>query len=183
MSEPAAILSHRYDTVHLPATGAELQIEARDEQRAALATAYELVAVDRLLATTVLEPAAGGLVTVSGRILADIVQSCVVSLEPVPQHIDETFEVRFAPAEAGEPQPAAEAHREVAVDPDAPDPPEPMDGTSIDLGALVEEMFVLAIDPYPRAPGAELAADTGEPPDSEPESPFAVLREVMRTRK
>ena len=66
---------------------------------------------------------------------------------------------------------------------DAPDPPEVMDDTTVDVGALAEEMFVLAIDPYPRAPGAELPADGGDQPQSEDESPFAVLREVMRTRK
>ena len=71
----------------------------------------------------------------------------------------------------------------MAIDPEAPDPPEVMDGTTIDIGALVEEIFVLAIDPYPRAPGAELPANGGVEPGSEGESPFAVLREVMRTRK
>ena len=176
-----AILSHLYDTIHLPTTGAEVAIEASPEQRAALASAYELVAVDGLSATATLTPAAGGLVAVEGRVTADIVQSCVVSLEPVAQHIDEEFSLRYAPPGAPEAQPAAA--KEVAIDPDAPDPPEAMDGTSIDVGALAEEMFVLAIDPYPRAPGAELPADAAEAPESAEESPFAVLREVMRTRK
>ncbi len=161
-----AILSRPYDTAHLPATGVDMEFAASDEQRAALAAAYDLVAMDRLSASATLTPGAGGLVAVSGRVVADIVQSCVVSLEPVAQHIDETFAVDFAPAGRPAAKPPLEAAREVAIDPEAPDPPEPMAGTSVDVGALVEEMFVLAIDPYPRAPGAELPAGGGEEFDS-----------------
>jgi uncharacterized metal-binding protein YceD (DUF177 family) len=182
MSEQA-ILSHPYDTARLPAPGAGVTIEAGPAECAALAEAYDLLAVDALSATATLTPAAGKMVTVAGRVVANIVQSCVVSLEPVPQHIDETFQIRFVPAESAETPSAAEAAREVAIDPAAPDPPEVMEGTTIDLGALVEEVFVLAIDPYPRAPGAELPADAGDEPASEEESPFAVLRGVIRTRK
>ena len=177
------ILSLLYDTAHLPATGADVTIEASAEQRAALAAAYDLVIVNGLSATVTLTPAAGRIVSVEGQVVADIVQSCVVSLEPVPQHIDEAISARFAPASALPAQPAAGAAREVAIDPHAPDPPEAMDGTTIDLGALAEEIFVLAIDPYPRAPGAELPPEGRDEPDSAEESPFAVLREVMRTRK
>ncbi len=178
-----AILARPYDTAGLPATGAVVEIKTSDAQRAALSAAYDLVAVDGLSAEVTLAPAEDGLVTVDGRVVADIVQSCVVTLEPVPQHIDEAFSVRFAPADSRELRPPEGAAREVAIDPEAPDPPEAMDGTTIDLGALAEEMFVLAIDPYPRAPGAELPATVGEAPESDQESPFAVLREVMRTRK
>ena len=178
-----AILSHVIDTAHLPATGADMTIEASTEQRTALAAAYDLVAVNGLSVTATLTPAADGIVAVAGRVAADIVQSCVVSLEPVAQHIDEAFAARFARAEALPAQPAAGTAREVAIDPHAPDPPEAMDGTAIDLGALAEEIFVLAIDPYPRAPGAELPPAGSDVPDSAEESPFAVLREVMRTRK
>ncbi len=182
MSEQA-ILSHPTDTAKLPATGVTAIITATDAQRAALAAAYDLVAVDRLTATATLTPAAHGAVIVEGAVVADIVQSCVVSLEPVGQHIDEAFSVRFVPANSPEAQPAAGPAREVAIDPEAPDPPEVMHGTTIDFGALAEEMFVLAIDPYPRAPGAELPAGSGEEAESAKESPFAVLREVMRGRK
>jgi uncharacterized metal-binding protein YceD (DUF177 family) len=176
-----AILSHPYDTVHQPATGADIAIGTSAEECKALAEAYDLVAVEGLSATATLMPAAGRLVTIEGRVTADIVQSCVVSLEPVAQHIDETFQVRYAPAGAAEAQGAA--GKEVAIDPEAPDPPEAMQGTTIDVGALVEEMFVLAIDPYPRAPGAALPDDGAEQPGSGEESPFAVLRGVVRSGK
>lgn len=180
MSE-GAILSRLCETAHLASTGAALDFDANAEQRSALAEAYHLVSVDRLTATTTLTPVPAGGVMVEGRIVADIIQSCVVSLEPVAQHIDEPFSVRFMPAGSAEVQrPAA---KEIAIDPEAPDPPEMMDGTSIDVGALAEEMFVLAIDPYPRAPGAELPAEGGDQPESDQELPFAVLRGVLPAKK
>lgn len=178
-----AVLSRPYDTAHLPSTGADVAIDASADQRAALAVAYDLVAVDGFSANATLLRGSGGMVTVEGRVVADIVQSCVVSLEPVAQHIDEGFSLSFVPAGSREAGPPAGAGKEVAIDPEAPDPPEVMDGTTIDVGTLAEEMFVLAIDPYPRAPGAELPAELGEDSGSAEESPFAVLREVMRTRK
>jgi uncharacterized metal-binding protein YceD (DUF177 family) len=174
----SSILSRPYDTAHLPATGAELGIDASAGQRAALANAYDLLAVERLVATATLTPAGAGTVTVEGRVVADIVQSCVVSLEPVAQHIDEPFSVRFASTEVRN-----SAAREIAIDPEAQDPPEVMDGTTIDVGALVEEMFVLAIDPYPRAPGADLPVEPEQQPETAKESPFAVLRQVVPRSK
>jgi len=171
------ILSRPYDTAHLPVTGAELEIDASDGQRAALANAYDLLAVEKLVATATLTPAGAGGVTVEGRVVADIVQACVVSLEPVAQHIDEPFSVRFAPQ--GSAAVRNSAAREIAIDPEAPDPPELMDGTTVDVGALAEEMFVLAIDPYPRAPGADLPLEPEQQPESAEESPFAVLRQVV----
>jgi hypothetical protein len=104
-------------------------------------------------------------------VTADIVQNCVVSLEPVEQAIDEPVSVRFAP----ERDEVVGRGGEIEVDLDADDPPEPLLGSSIDLGALAEEYFVLAIDPYPHAPGAEIPAESAGGRYAEPESPFAAL--------
>ena len=94
--------------------------------------------------------------------VADIVQTCVVSLVPVDQHIDETFQVRFV----RDPGKLPKVGAEVVVDPAAPDPPELLTGPTIDVGEIAEEYFVLAIDPYPHAPGATLPADVLETPKS-----------------
>ncbi len=54
--------------------------------------------------------------------------------------------------------------------------PEEIDSLTYDLAAPLLEEFVLALDPYPRAPGVEFAA----PPEPEEpkESPFAVLKSL-----
>ena len=172
-----SVLRRRVEAASLPASGIDLAVEASEDQRKALVEAYKLVALSGLSATATVTPDRRGSLVVEGRVTADIVQSCVVSLEPVPQHIDESFSVRFVPADSPEailPKPGAE----VVVDATQADPPEIMEGPGIDVGALVEEIFALAIDPYPRAPDAALPADVVAPPDKSEASPFAVLAKM-----
>jgi uncharacterized metal-binding protein YceD (DUF177 family) len=60
------------------------------------------------------------------------------------------------------------------------------EGDSIDVWPFVLEMLMLAIDPFPRAPGAELPgaeADAPEAADSAGDSPFAVLRGLKQQDK
>lgn len=172
------VLHRPIEIARLPADAVD--IVADEGERSKLAAEYDLVAVDRLTATATLTPGTRGAVAVEGRVEADIVQTCVVSLVPVPQHIDETFAVKFVqPADAPpEPSPGSE----VAIDPDRPDPPEVLTGPHLDLGAVVEEVFVLAIDPYPRAPDAELPPEAVAAAEKGAQSPFAVLASLRRPK-
>jgi uncharacterized metal-binding protein YceD (DUF177 family) len=152
-----------------------IDIAVSESERAALAEEYGLQAVKAFSAQVETRPISGG-VKVDGRLTADIVQTCVVSLVPVEEHIDETFSVRFL----REAPPAPKPGDEILVDADVPDPPELLEGPTLDLGALAEEYFALAINPYPRAPGAELPADLGEPLGAA-DSPFAVLADLAKS--
>ncbi len=175
------ILSRRTEAAHLPDAGLAVDVVASDDEKAALADAYEVVAVNALSGEITLTADGRGAIIAEGRVVADIVQECVVSLEPVAQHIDEPFSVRFVPPDSPEAPRPAKAGKEVVIDPGLPDPPEVIDGTTIDLGALVEEIFVLAIDPYPRAPDAALPADVvADGAQTGRESPFAVLRDRLK---
>ena len=167
-----AILSHLAGVVE-PST---VEIVATEPERAALASAYDLVAVKALAATATVTPGAKGAVAVDGRVVADIVQTCVVGLVPVDEHIDEPFCVHFVREAPPLPKPGTE----IVIDPDAPDPPEVLTGPTVDVGALAEETFALAIDPYPRAPGAAIPAELAMDPDDRPDSPFAVLAALAR---
>ncbi len=77
--------------------------------------------------------------------------------------------MRLLPAETL----ALEQVREVEIDPNADDPPDPIEGGRIDLGALVVEHLALEIDPFPRKPGVVFEPPAG----GEPPSPFAALRD------
>jgi uncharacterized metal-binding protein YceD (DUF177 family) len=160
-----------------------VEVVAEASERAALAAAYDLLDVRVLRARAVVRSDPGGAVNVEGSVVADIVQSCVVSLAPVEQHIDEPFAVRFVRPGSAELGPPVKPHGEVVVDPEAPDPPEILTGATIDLGAVVEEAFVLAIDPYPRAPGATLVQEATVEKDEGRESPFAVLATLKRGKR
>jgi uncharacterized metal-binding protein YceD (DUF177 family) len=71
-----------------------------------------------------------------------VVQSCVVSGEPVPAHVDEPLELRFEPLDEG--------RDEIELEADALDVM-PVDGDAIDLGEALAQALAVALDPYPRA--------------------------------
>jgi len=111
-------------------------------------------------------PLPGGKFKASGTLQASVVQSSVVDLEAVPSFIEENFSVEYWPADA-----IGDAGEEAA--PLDADPPEPIAGGKIQVGALLCELLAVSIDPYPRNEG-----DSFEwtPPRPEPETgPFAGL--------
>jgi uncharacterized metal-binding protein YceD (DUF177 family) len=169
------ILSHPVDATRIPPAGLTKVVAATEVQRHDLAAEYGLVEVKSLTGEMLLSGGEGDSFLVEGRVRAEVVQTCVVSLEPVAQHIDETIAVRFVPAGSTKAPLVDKPAAEVAIDPDAQDPPEVLDGTTVDLGAIVEEHFALAIDPYPRAPGAALPPEAVDEPAAGEDSPFAVL--------
>ena len=65
-----------------------------------------------------------------------------------------------------------------------PDPPEPIEGGQIDLGRLATDALFLAIDPYPRKPGAvfepEVVADD---PEDHPFAALKVLKPISRDER
>lgn len=149
--------------------GQTMTIEATGEEREALAEALDLVAIETLAADVTVKPWRGEGVRVAGVVRGKVTQSCVVTLEPVPGSVEEAFDMRFHPD-------VAQAS-EIDVDPEAPDPPEPLDGYEVDVGAIALEHFVLGLDPYPRAPGVAFDPVEDESEPDEP-SPFAVLESL-----
>jgi uncharacterized metal-binding protein YceD (DUF177 family) len=167
--------SRPLDLAAIPAAPIERAITAAAAELAAVAAAYAIPEVHALSAVLTVGREPGGVIRVKGRVAAEIVQACVVSLVPVPQVIDEAIDMRLAEAT---PRPGSEATRpgaEVMIDPAEPDPPDIVSGPAIDLGAIAVEHFLLAVDPYPRAPGAELPAEAADPSPMTDASPFAAL--------
>jgi uncharacterized metal-binding protein YceD (DUF177 family) len=120
---------------------------AADTVRAALAERFGLEAIDRLEgALSVVRDGAGARAT--GRLVADVVQSCVVSGEPVPAHVEEELNLRFEPLEG--------AGEEIELEADALDVM-PVEGDAIDLGEALAQALAVALDPYPRASPEVLA--------------------------
>ena len=161
----------------LPSSGRTIEIEADAAEREALARRFELLALDRLSARLTLKPIAGGpMLRVFGRFSATVTQACVVTWGPVPAEVEEAVDLRFGPAEKPE--------REVMIGFDEDEPPEPIENGQIDLGELVGQLLSLALDPYPRAPEAEVPA-AFVPPDpvangSRRPNPFAVLADRFK---
>jgi uncharacterized metal-binding protein YceD (DUF177 family) len=169
LKQPEPEFSRPFAADRLGRTPVTETLLAGPAECAALAKRLGLVELSQLSATVTLERTMGGLIHVSSRFEADVVQTCVVSLVDFPSHVEDSFALDFgnAPAEFGD---------EIELDPDY-DPPEPIEGGIIDLGELVVQYLALALDPHPRAPGAALdpalsGADIAEM------SPFAVLKNL-----
>jgi uncharacterized metal-binding protein YceD (DUF177 family) len=172
-------LSRPIDVAAVPPAGTVRHVVASEAEKAALAKELDILGVELLDAELSIEPWRTEGFAVEGRLRARVVQSCVVSLVPVEQDIDELIEVKFVPA-GSKLATTTDAHgHSVALDIDE-DAPEIFAGHSIDLGALVTEHLALSLDPYPRAPGAEIPAEfrDNEPDEDESASPFAVLNKL-----
>ncbi len=163
------------------------EISATPPERAALARRFGLLGFDLLRATAKIEPADGadgpdgkGLLRLGGHLSAEVSQACVVTLEPVASRIEADFTLLYS-LEPG-PAPAPAGAVEVVVDPEAEDPPEPLGPGGLDLGEAVAQQLALALNPYPRAPGAALAEAPGAPAAAEagPRAGFAVLEALKR---
>ncbi len=126
-----------------------IAIVAGETERAALATRFGLISVDRLEATFRVKRDAAGVVA-RGAINAAVVQACSVTDEPLPQTVSEDVALRFVTEQD------AAAEEEIELDLDALDTM-PYDGAAIDLGEAAAETMALALDPFPRGPNAAAA--------------------------
>lgn len=167
--------------------GKSLAIDSTAEERAALAKRFDLVAVDALTASVRLRRVRGEMVKVTGRLSADVVQTCVVTLDPVPAHVEEEFTALFAPDHLL-PKEEDEEEMTFSVEMLEEDVPEAMPGGRIDVGELVAQHLSLGLDPYPRKAGIAFEEiDEGEGPDSAPAqaeaakpNPFAALARLKK---
>jgi hypothetical protein len=176
-TESPPLLDARIRLDQLPTAGKDLEVVADDRQRPAVAADLGLSEVRRLAARLKAVRFRGG-IRVVGRLAAEIVQPCVVTFVPVTQVIDEPFDRVFLPADEMR-QPTHVPGAEIYVDPESEDDPDSFDGPEVDLTAALLEILALAVDPYPRAPGAELDT-TGDPVD-EDDMPFAALKGLKPT--
>jgi uncharacterized metal-binding protein YceD (DUF177 family) len=147
-----------------------LALSPDEAQRAALAKMLDLVELKSLSAEVRLSPWLDG-AEIRGWLKAEIVQTCSVTADPLPATLKAEFTVRAVPADSAA---AKTEEAEIAVDPEADDPPDILEGDQIDVAAYVVEHLALEIDPFPRKPGAEFEP----PPEERPASPFAVLQRL-----
>ena len=160
----------------IPERGLHRDFEADQATREAMSEAAGVRELLSARASFDLAPQSGGRVHVKGRVQAKIGQTCVVTLDPIENDIDEEVDLIFAPPEQiPELAETADDGGEVAVEME--DPPEPIENGIIDLGRLATDVLYLAIDPYPRKPDAvfEPQVTAADPADH----PFAALKELQ----
>lgn len=159
---PAAPLRRRLAVASVPAEGLKVEIVADAAERESLARANDLPSVERFVVRLEVRPVGRDAIAARGRLEAEATRICVVTLEPFVEEIREDIDLRFSP-EGSAGQHAGEDE----------DPPEPILGGEIDLGAAASEFFTLGLDPHPRKPGAAFDASAV---NDEAGSPFAALK-------
>ena len=165
-NEPVALSEAQRGTVKRVLT-------ADDATRGRIAKALGLESLGRLEAEMRVVAWLDG-VEVSGRWSAQVGQICGVTLEPFTSDLQGEIHLKALPEGSPALGGADESGSELDLDPEADDPPDVLEDDRIDLGAYVVEDLSLAIDPFPRKPGAEFQApDQGGEP-----SPFAVLAKL-----
>jgi len=120
MKEPAAVTPEFSRPLPADSVGPQpllRRIEAGPAEREGLARRFDLLGLDRLEAALELSREKGEVIRLQGHLTADVVQSCVVTLGPVPAHLEVDFEMSFS-ASAVEPAVAD-------LDPMAEEGPEP----------------------------------------------------------
>jgi uncharacterized metal-binding protein YceD (DUF177 family) len=153
--------------------GDRLDLVADEAERHAVSDRLGLADLERLEAHAALTRD-GEAIRATGRLQAALDQSCVVTGEPIPAHIDEPFDIMFVP----EPK-AGHSDEEVELKEQECDVVF-HDGAAIDLGAAIADTLALSLDPYPRSAGAEAALKEAGIMTEEEASPFAVLAALQR---
>lgn len=151
--------------------------QATAEELAGLARALDVLSCERFAATYAITPLGERRYLFSGTLDAELTQACVVSLEPVPAHLSETFSIELAPADALEDELPVAAEREVSSVADV----EPIEDGRIEAGAILFGVLSAALDPYPRKPGVAFDwVDPKHKPDAGGGGPFAALAKLKR---
>lgn len=168
------------DVTRLPAKGRRVKFEASDKEMQALASSFGLLNVETFGAELHISTWRRDGAKIEGSLLGKIEQSCVVSLKPVSQTINEEISLIYVQEGSPFAKPELDANGELLLDPDGADLPDTFDGTSIDISLLMLEVFALAIDPHPRAEGVSMDEiyKSDENVDDRPPSPFAVLAQL-----
>ena len=143
--------------------GIRYVVNSTPAEREAVAKRMGLVELPEFSCVFELRKADRNCILAAGELRARAVQTCVVSLEIFEEQIQEDFLVRFVPDGTQAEDLDLEAEDEI-----------PYVGTMLDLGEAATEQLALALDPFPRKPGALLPGED----DGAAQGPFAALQRL-----
>ncbi|HEY4263944.1 MAG TPA: DUF177 domain-containing protein [Micropepsaceae bacterium] len=174
----AAPYSLVFDLGLVPKLGTQIVLDPTQAERAAISGWLGIEDLESLTAMLLISRDGENHYSCAANFEADVVQACVVTLEPVRAHLSGTYHRLFQVL----PRSSSRRKNPVGEPPslDVPlageDGPELLDNSVVDLAAPLLEELSLALDPYPRAPGVSFAppVEEVEPADN----PFAVLEQL-----
>ena len=151
---------------HIHGAPQSYELAADDSTRAALAERFSLPAIAALTGVFVLSHHRSGIISADLLMKARVTQLCVLTLEPFEASIEERVALHFVPA--------GKLEDEEDLAPESLEGPDeiPYQDDVIDLGEALAEQLALALDPYPRKPGAVLPGEASD----DGANPFATLK-------
>ena len=167
-------VTQRLRVAHLNPRGpTPFRLSPDKQARVAMADELGITALPDAQLSGHIAPHAGDAWALEGKLTARVVQTCVITLEPVQTLIDEKVHRIYSPH-------LRDPDEELAEMPD--DDLEPL-GSTIDLGAVLIEELALALPLYPRLPDAQ--GDAGQPQVDEVAAgdrrkPFADLDKLLK---
>ncbi|MGA7457871.1 MAG: DUF177 domain-containing protein [Methyloceanibacter sp.] len=159
--------------------GASGEIIATEAEMKAIAGLLDLARLKVLTLDYRFNHCGSGRLRLTGRLKADVTQTCVVSLDPVDARIDVPLEVEFwaeallQTSETSTELPGSVVQLEGA---------EPIVCGQIDLGSVAHETLATSLDPYPKREGVSFDWSQAEPNQAQEaqSGPFAALAALKR---
>lgn len=170
------VLKWEHRCHEIPRSGIVRDIHLDADARAALGVDLNVLGFDTVHVSYTLTPRRAGRFQLAGRVQADTRLECGVSLDPVVQRIDETFDIEFWP-----PADMMNQTDDVGFDPLAETDVETIQDGRIDAGRAVQEIIASAIDPFARDATAALEVSEAAPAVDPKAHPFAALA-ALKTR-
>ncbi len=173
---PTTEFSHIVAIEPWPAAGVAVDLVATAAECSHLKERFDLIDLPSLKASGKIEKSGEGLVF-DGTLRADVVQTCVVTLKPVPSVVKAVFERRYRQRDAADDDVGQGGAVQDGDDADI----DFLERDFVDVGEVIAEEFCLALDPYPRAKDADVVlADMQGTLDQDgsalSDGPFAKLR-------
>ncbi len=159
----------------VPRAGITGRRQATEDECTAVAQTLGFPGCKSLIADYRIKNAGKGRFQLTGTLTAELVRTCVITLEPLNETVIEPLDCVFVPPEM---MPADQREEEEVL---TAEEFEPITSDTLDYGRIVFEVLSAGLNPFPRIEGAELdlpAQDETVPPQSS-EHPFAALKKLV----
>jgi len=180
-------LHHEVNVAVLPTRGLRVVLNADAKERVILAEEAGVQSVKNFTGELLFKRWHKNGVTVTGQVMADIVQQCVVTLDPVDGKVSEQIDRTFVPENSKLARPRLSSEGELLLDYEGKDEPELFSGDTLNAWEIALEHFQLGIEPFPKKP--DVALDEAEgftqegPADAgELHKPFAGLKDLLKPK-
>jgi len=134
----------------IPPRGKHFRIAPDGPARRSIAEALGIMELAELNAEMEVLPTGADAYSVRGLLTATVVQTDVVTLEPVRQEVSESIDLTLLPADDAPTEAHGKGTSPAAID--MRDDRDVYRGRKIDLGSIAVEHLALGLDPYPPPP-------------------------------